>query len=162
MQKGSLEITYSSGNTEVYGDGKGKSIKVRHKNEQVERGLILNPSLRFGELYMDGSLAIEQGTLYDYVALLKRNGFRRHLPAFSKFITALYYAGDRIKNLWRADAEKRMVAHHYDLDAKLYQMFLDEGLAIHLRLLRARGHDTGRGATCQEAPCHVQAAGQTR
>lgn len=126
VTKGSLEVTYASGQTEVYGDGTGETVKVRYKDKRAERGFVLNPVLRFGELYMDGTFAIDQGTLYDFVVLMKRNGFRRYLPGYIKAITAFNFVSDRIKNLWRAEAEKRMVAHHYDLDAKLYQMFLDE------------------------------------
>ena len=48
-------------------------------------------------------------------------------------------------------AARANVAHHYDLDERLYRLFLDERHAVLLRLLRAARHDAGRGPARQEA-----------
>ncbi len=126
VKQGSLEVTFASGVSQTYGDGSDAPIKIRFTDRAAQRSIAVNPAMRFGEMYMDGRFVIDQGSLFDYVALMKRNGFRRHLPNFVKFVTALHYVGDRIKDLWRAGAEKRMVAHHYDLDGRLYRLFLDD------------------------------------
>jgi cyclopropane-fatty-acyl-phospholipid synthase len=71
-----------------------------------------NPGLAVGEAYMDGTLTIERGTLYDFLAVATRNlahvKRRRRAPARNR----------------RADAG-RNVAHHYDLSRALFDLFLD-------------------------------------
>ncbi len=101
-------------------------MDVRFTDKGAERGLITNPALKVGEMYMDGRFVIDQGTLSDYIALMKRNGFRKHLPFVTIATTGLYYLSDRLKNLWRAGSERDQVAHHYDLDGRLYELFLDQ------------------------------------
>jgi cyclopropane-fatty-acyl-phospholipid synthase len=74
-----------------------------------------NPQLAVGEAYMDGTLTIERGTLYEFLELAARNA--RHLPQRRLFI------GLRGGN--GRGAARRNVAHHYDLSGELYRLFLD-------------------------------------
>jgi cyclopropane-fatty-acyl-phospholipid synthase len=71
------------------------------------------PGLAVGEAYMDGSLTIERGTLYDFLAVATRN--LRHIKLK--------------RRLWRPRngraAARRHVAHHYDLSGELFGLFLD-------------------------------------
>ncbi len=126
VSQGRLDVVYASGETCSYGNQGASPVRIRFADRGAEWGFLTNPALRVGEMYMDGRFLIEEGTLSEFIALMKRNGFRRHLPAITVAMTGLYYVAERLKNLWRAGSERGQVAHHYDLDGRLYELFLDE------------------------------------
>ncbi len=123
---GEIRVTFASGRQETYGDGSEDLIAMRFANNKMQRQLILNPDLKIGEGYMDGDLVIEKGNIFDFLSLMARNGNRKHLPIFFKIVFVGMFITNRVKNLWRAATEKRDVAHHYDLDDKLFELFLDD------------------------------------
>ena len=127
IKDGTLKIVFPSGEVCVYGNGAGRQpVALRFADGGAIRAFYFNPALRVGEMYMDGRILVEEGTLSDYIALIKRNGFRRNMPLFSKAMVGIYYGIERLQNFWRAGSERRQVAHHYDLDGRLYQLFLDK------------------------------------
>src|SRR5207237_924484 len=86
------------------------------------------PSLGAGECYMNGRMVIEQGDVLDLVTLMTANdrweaGQNRLAPKLAeRAVNAVKYRYDR----WNmARASKRNVAHHYDLNDRLYDLFLD-------------------------------------
>jgi cyclopropane-fatty-acyl-phospholipid synthase len=125
IRHGSLEVERSTGQRLAVGDGAGRSLAVRFTDKAAERQLMLNPALVFGELFMDGRLVATRGSIYDLLELISRN--LETAPP-----TRLARARDRLRlalrplhqrnNAWRA---RRNVAHHYDLDRRLYELFLD-------------------------------------
>ncbi len=125
VRRGSLTILTARGREYTFGDGTGEEVRIRFLDRGAERGLVLNPELRLGELYMDGRIAVERGSIYDFLALVLQdaNGEQRSLPARLlgklRFLTRSAVSRN---NPWRA---RRNVAHHYDLDHRLYEMFLD-------------------------------------
>src|SRR4030095_7679025 len=70
IHHGSLSITTARGSHFHCGDGSGVPLKVRFLTERAAPRLVLDPELAFGELYMDGDLLIEQGSIADLIALL--------------------------------------------------------------------------------------------
>jgi cyclopropane-fatty-acyl-phospholipid synthase len=125
VRKGTLKVTFASGRTATFGDGSGESIAVRFADKRAERELALDPALKLGELYMDGRLIVEVGSVFDLVSLAKGNGLRRlrapHVP-----LTALYRAVRAgIAARLKPERPRQNVAHHYDLDAGLFELFLD-------------------------------------
>lgn len=101
-------------------------VVVRTASEAAELAIALHPGLKAGEAFMDGDLVIEQGTLYDFLALVLRNAALsppRGLASVweDRLAAALRYA-QQINPLARA---QRNVAHHYDLSRELYALFLD-------------------------------------
>jgi len=69
---GTLRITTASGTTFTLGDGTGKPVAIRFKSHAAERGIILDPEMKFGEAYMDGSVGVEVGSIADGLAFLFR------------------------------------------------------------------------------------------
>ena len=66
---GQLTVIDANGRRHAFvGDG-GPSCTVRLRDRSLHRTLVTNPWLRVGEAYMDGTLTIEQGDLYDFVEL---------------------------------------------------------------------------------------------
>ncbi len=121
-----LTVRFASGNCVQYGDGGGMEIAVRFVSKRAERGILLNPSVRLGECFMDDEFVVEKGRIYDFLSLMARSGARRLMPWPIKGLAAAFYVSDRVKNLWRKRVEKRDVAHHYDLDDRLFELFLDD------------------------------------
>ena len=125
VKKGSLTVTYASGRVQALGDGTGEAVAIRFGDAGAERALVLDPALKFGETYMDGRLIVETGSLYDFIAVMKVNGYRHTLPLALKIAGLAPHLVRWLHNVARAGAERRQVAHHYDLDARLFRLFLD-------------------------------------
>ena len=77
IRQGRLTIIRSNGVTEQFGELTAAEprpdVAVRLKGALTSLKLALHPDLYFGELYVDGALTIERGTLWDLLELLGRN-----------------------------------------------------------------------------------------
>jgi cyclopropane-fatty-acyl-phospholipid synthase len=125
--KGNLTVTVASGATYRYGDGSGEAVHVRFKDGATERQLLLDPALKLGECYMNGSIEMLEGSIYDLlkVTLTNMPGSVETKNNFARFALAMRnftYQIGRGNNFLRA---RRNVQHHYDLSGELYDLFLD-------------------------------------
>ncbi len=122
---GDLRLIDADGQAYRFGDGTGQPVIVRLADRRLERQLTLDPSLAVGEAYMDGRLTLDQGTIYDFLELLLSNLSQQEWPRWLKAPELLRHATKRLRQFnppWRA---KRNVAHHYDIDGRIYDLFLD-------------------------------------
>ena len=119
-------MTYASGETETIGDGSGDPLAVRISDADAERAIARDPALKLGEMYMDGRLIIEDGDIYQFLSFLKRNGVRRGATLSTTAIMSARVIAARLKRLLPTNPAKQNVAHHYDLEAGLYDLFLDK------------------------------------
>ncbi len=98
---------------------------MRLADRAAERQLLINPALRFGELYMDGRLIVTKGSLYEVLELGARNlAELQDLP----WLRALEQARVAFRGLHQRNDRRRAkknIARHYDNDARLYELFLD-------------------------------------
>jgi cyclopropane-fatty-acyl-phospholipid synthase len=124
IRHGSLTVTTASGATLTFGDSSGPPVAVRFINATAQRGVLLNPELRLGEAYMDGTFVVEQGSIADLLAILLRQD---HIapPRWALLLRFARYWFRRLQQFNPPSRSRRNVAHHYDLDGKLYQLFLD-------------------------------------
>jgi len=123
VRRGNLTIVDVAGAAHNFGDGTGKQIQIRLTSKSVERKLTFNPSLYLGETYMDGGLVIESGSLHDLLEVLLIN-LRRRWPASLKILEYFRTLLRRFHQYNPASRAKRNVAHHYNLDGALYELFL--------------------------------------
>jgi cyclopropane-fatty-acyl-phospholipid synthase len=128
VEVGTLRIVDADGISHVYAATPAPSVTIRLTDRRLHRALFLNPELRTGEAYMDGTLVIEEGTLRDLLTLyalnrsnLRRQPLQRGLRATYKYLRGLYQRNPVAQS-------HRNVAHHYDLSNRLYSLFLDEDL----------------------------------
>ena len=121
--RGSISFTTASGAKFTCGDGTGEPVHARFVTPEAERKILLNPELALGEAYMDGSFVIQQGTIADALAILM--GQPEALPRWAKPQWWARYLGRSIKQLNLRSRARSNVAHHYDLDGRLYSLFLD-------------------------------------
>lgn len=126
VRTGTLRVTPASGRTFTLGDGTGKPLALRFTSRATQLGILLDPELKFGEAYMDGTAIIEQGSIADVLELA--------MSQSSATLLARYWARPQwlVRYLWRRLQQlnprgraRRNVAHHYDLDGRLYSIFLD-------------------------------------
>jgi cyclopropane-fatty-acyl-phospholipid synthase len=126
IRYGRLTVIDANGKPRVY-QGKPMEgfppVTIRLHDRSIHWRLPVRPALTVGESYMDGTLTIEDGTLYDFLALVSENIHRfdrRYSPG------ERYSAMLRRFQQWNpVSSSKHNVAHHYDLSESLYDLFLD-------------------------------------
>jgi cyclopropane-fatty-acyl-phospholipid synthase len=125
VHRGRLAVESADGAIEEFGDGSGPLLGVKLVDRGAEERLMLNPAMSVGELYMDGRLVVTKGALYDLLELGAGNlAELRGLP----WVNALNKARVTLRGLHQRNNRrraKRNVASHYDLDQRLYSLFLD-------------------------------------
>ncbi|SIT74919.1 cyclopropane-fatty-acyl-phospholipid synthase [Pontibaca methylaminivorans] len=123
IQHGSLEIIRPNGHRLTFGDGTPPHVAVRLSTGKIAATLFRNPALVLGEAYMDGRLIIAHGSIYDFLDLLAQNLSSSPGGFWYGLSTRTQRVKKRATSIRRA---RRNVAHHYDLDARLYDLFLDD------------------------------------
>jgi cyclopropane-fatty-acyl-phospholipid synthase len=126
IRDGSLGVIYPSGRSERYGTGAGRPVSVRITDKAALRAVVLDPGLKAAEMYMDGRLVLEQGDVYDMIALAKAN-MRPEVSTPGAWFQHLRRSvtDAPIVRAVGLKAARANVAHHYDLDERLYRLFLD-------------------------------------
>jgi cyclopropane-fatty-acyl-phospholipid synthase len=87
--------------------------------------MLLDPELKVGEAYMDGTLVIERGSIADFLHLAMSQDKSGKPLRWARLQWLARYLARRLAQLNRPTRARRNVAHHYDLDQQLYALFLD-------------------------------------
>jgi len=107
-----------------FGDGRGPPVAARFTTAAAQRAVLRDPELKLGEAYMDGSLVVEQGSIADLLAVLLRQG-RTGASDWAWLPRLIRYVFRRLQQYNPKSRSRQNVAHHYDLDGRLYSLFLD-------------------------------------
>ncbi|HUZ63750.1 MAG TPA: cyclopropane-fatty-acyl-phospholipid synthase family protein [Acetobacteraceae bacterium] len=136
IKRGRLTVRWPNGSSTEYGDsgyadspgGADRAAPaIAIETWRTVRRITLNPGLAVGEAYMDGSLKPLDCTIYDVLDVLTGNlGMfgERHNPVLYLRHTAGTLVR-RLRQMNTAPRARRNVAHHYDLNGRLYSLFLD-------------------------------------
>jgi cyclopropane-fatty-acyl-phospholipid synthase len=124
IRYGSLRLTTAGGNVHVFGDGSGPPVAARFTTASAQRAVLFDPELKLGEAYMDGSFVVERGSIADVLAILFRQP-GLELPSWASPPKLVRYLLRRLHQFNSRFRARRNVAHHYDLDGRLYSLFLD-------------------------------------
>ena len=130
VRQGTLQLTDHNGRTRSYGMPAAgfPDVAVRMADAHVAQFIALRPRLGAGEAYMDGRLVIERGDIMQLIQLVRANapwdkgGDLKSRSPLRQLVRAI---GGRIDQINPAGRSQRNVAHHYDLDDRLYDLFLD-------------------------------------
>ena len=122
LRDASLCVIDGSGQRRIVGNDGPPVATLRIASKWTDLAIALRPRLAFGEAYMDGSLTVEGGTIYDVLAVLARN--LRNVPRRSWF-GATQRMARRIKQRNAVSRARQNVAHHYNFSTELYDLFLD-------------------------------------
>ena len=122
-QRGTFRVTTSRGTVFTFGDGTGQPVSVRFATRATEWGILLDPELKFGESYMNGTFVVEQGSIADVLAIML--GQNSDVPHWARLQGLLRFLYRRLQQFNPRRRARNNVAHHYDLDGRLYSLFLD-------------------------------------
>lgn len=122
IREGSLCIIDSAGRRHMVGCGGPPEATLRLTSKASEYALALNPALAVGEAYMDGRLVVEEGDLYRFLDVVARDVAT---GGGNPWLTLVERVGRGVKQSNPVGRARRNVAHHYDLSARLYDIFLD-------------------------------------
>ena len=108
---------------------KGNSEYFDVSNKSIEKKLFRNPSLHFGEGYMNKEIIIEEGSIEELIDLvtscyddfIQHNSIYKIYENFSGYFKIFQQLNAIVKS-------KQNVAHHYDLKEDLYKLFLDKDM----------------------------------
>jgi cyclopropane-fatty-acyl-phospholipid synthase len=122
---GRLRIVDAHGATYLFEGSPGGNVTIRLRDPSLHWKLILRPRLYLPEAFVDGTLTVEEGSLYDLIDLLAVN-----LAALPKGVVTHLLNGSatllrRIHQYNPAPRARRNAAHHYNLSDQLYDLFLD-------------------------------------
>jgi cyclopropane-fatty-acyl-phospholipid synthase len=123
IRRGTMIFTTASGSRFTCGDGTGEPVAVRFLTTEAERHLLLNPELALGEIYMEGTFVVEQGSIADVLAIVL--GQPDILPRWARLQWWLRYLVRHASQFNPRSRARNNVARHYDLDGRLYSLFLD-------------------------------------
>ena len=125
IRRGSLRVIDASGAMHTFSGDPGPQVTIRLHNRSLEWQLFLYPRLMLGEAFMEGTLTVEDASVYDFLDLVAAN----MAAAPPSLLTPLYNGFGRAFRVFQQynplHRARRNVAHHYDLSDALYELFLD-------------------------------------
>jgi cyclopropane-fatty-acyl-phospholipid synthase len=140
IRKGSLTLIEANGRVTTFGERRDqREVVVRLVGPMTPLKLALWPDLYLGEAYMNGSLVLERGDLWDLLDLFGRNQIEKghsksgYLGRLSKALLR------RVRQRNAFLAARRNVAHHYDHSRALFETFLDQDLQYSCAYFAAPG-----------------------
>lgn len=125
FKRGQLVLIYPDGTRRSYGDPDAIPVEVTLHDKAMTRRLVLNTEMGLGEGYMEGNLTIANDDLGGFLDLALENAGIGH-DVWWRAISARLLKARRLIDQWApAHKSRENVAHHYDLSAELYDLFLD-------------------------------------
>jgi len=123
IRRGNLQFTTARGTSFCCGDGSGPRVAVRFKTAAAQLRFLIDPELAFGEIYMDGDFVVERGSIADVLAIAMDQPDLA--PRWARLQWWVRYLGRYLMQFNPRGRSRNNVAHHYDLDGRLYALFLD-------------------------------------
>jgi len=126
IQDGALTLIDADGRTHCFGrSNRPADVVVRLHDRALHHRLVTSPSLALGEAYMDGTLTVERGGIYDLLELCARTSTRWDAHPAARIKRALEVPARLLERRNAPSAARDNAAHHYDLSDVLYDCFLD-------------------------------------
>ena len=123
IRRGAITFTAANGEKFTCGDGTGAHVFARFLTTDAEKRVLRNPELALGEIYMDGDFIVENGSIADALAILMDQP--EVVPNWARLQWWLRYMARHARQFNPRRRARNNVAHHYDLDGRLYSLFLD-------------------------------------
>lgn len=129
IKHGRLTVIDSQGRTSHFGTERtGPSVTIRLHDRWLPLRIALNPSLATGEAYMNGRLTIVKGNLQSFLMVVTGSLEPLYATAFMRSCNRVSIAIRRAIGGNRRHRSAQNVAHHYDLSADFYRLFLDQDM----------------------------------
>ena len=122
IKMGRLSVVDPDGRLHRFqGPAAGPEASIKITDRRVMRRMLVVPDLYLGEAYMEGSLTVEDGSLYNVLDFFACNLMPRMHDAKANMQSNAYLNN----TVGKAQAN---VAFHYDLNRALFELFLDRDL----------------------------------
>jgi cyclopropane-fatty-acyl-phospholipid synthase len=125
---GRLRVVDARGRSHVFEGSSGASVAIRLHAPALHWKLLVRPRLYLPEAYVDGTLTIEDGSLYDLIDLLAANIEVLPKGLLGRLLNGYLAPLRRLYQYNPVSRARQNVAHHYDLSDPLYELFLDRDL----------------------------------
>jgi cyclopropane-fatty-acyl-phospholipid synthase len=125
ITRGRLRVIDARGQEHCFAGSPASDIAIRLHDPALHWKLLVRPRLYLPEAFVDGTLTIEEGSLYDLLDLLAGN--LESLPAgpVASFFNGSLALFRRVHQYNPVPRARQNAAHHYDLADELYELFLD-------------------------------------
>ena len=125
VEIGTLNLIDSKGVFHRFEGAPGPEVTVRIHDRWFGSKLPFSPSMVVGEAFMNGTLSIESGDIYDFLDWAIRNQNRQQSRGMVRAMARVGRLGRWLEQYNPTRRARRNVAHHYDLSGRLYDLFLD-------------------------------------
>ncbi|HEX4184441.1 MAG TPA: cyclopropane-fatty-acyl-phospholipid synthase family protein [Stellaceae bacterium] len=125
---GRLRMVDARGRSHTFEGSSGASVAIRLHDPALHWKLLVRPRLYLPEAYVDGTLTIEDGSLYDLIDLFGANVERLPDGLLERLLNGYLAPLRRLYQYNPVSRARQNVAHHYDLSDPLYELFLDQDL----------------------------------
>jgi cyclopropane-fatty-acyl-phospholipid synthase len=123
---GRLTVRWPDGRISTYAGAPGPEALIEIRDWATIRRFVLRPGMAVGEAYMDGGMRPVDCSIYELLDLFMINiAAESSSQPVMAFQLRLAYLTRWFAQFNPAPRARRNVAHHYDLDGRLYALFLD-------------------------------------
>jgi len=123
---GQLRVLDAGGAFHTFDGSPGASVTIRLRDPALHWKLFVRPRLYLAEAFMEGTLTVEEGTLYDLIDLLAINLEAVPEGLLARFLNGSFDPLRRVHQFNPLSRARQNAAHHYDLSDQLYELFLDQ------------------------------------
>jgi cyclopropane-fatty-acyl-phospholipid synthase len=127
IKHGSLRVTFWDGREQLFGSG-DPGVAVRIQSPGILRKAIKNPSLIFGEAYVNGDIELG-GSLEDVIKFAELNPVKLQLGRTASQLRGL--------NKNKKSKQAQYIAQHYDIGNDFYKLWLDPTLSYSCAYFRS-------------------------
>ncbi len=113
------------GKTHIFTGQNGPAVTIRLTDPRLHFRLFFNAQLALGEAYSDGSLILEEGSVYDFLDICLANQRTLDNTTLQKIFGIVRGLQSAFRTYNPIGLAQRKVAHHYDLRDELFDLFLD-------------------------------------
>ncbi len=126
VKTGTLNVTYADGTAARFQGADGPELEMHLHDPELPRKLVLRSDLALGEAYMDGRMTLgADDDISAFLSFLMINIDQSSDLWWRRSTHALRIMRRRLDQWNPAHKARENVAHHYDLSAALYDLFLD-------------------------------------
>ncbi|MBO6519934.1 MAG: class I SAM-dependent methyltransferase [Rhodospirillales bacterium] len=125
VNTGRLTVIDAGGKEHVFAGTTGSSLTIRLHDKSLHWKLFINPELYLGEAYMNGTLTVEDGDIYDFLQFAMANIEEAGSHPVMDWMARADSLFRRFQQHNPVSRARKNVAHHYDLSGDLYDLFLD-------------------------------------
>jgi cyclopropane-fatty-acyl-phospholipid synthase len=128
IKNGTLRVIESDGTMTEFKGSAAPIATIRLHDPTLPFKMFRNPELHTGEAYMDGTLTFEDCTLKDFLDLFSINRGSMASYPMQKVLRRISRTVRSVQQHNPIGKAQKNVAHHYDLSAEMYSLFLDKDM----------------------------------